>query len=66
MKVLRKNGQCMLDGFIESVRLNEDGNAEVRILTSARLTCYRLVITKQDMHELKLLLHAVSPEESLI
>lgn len=66
MKILRDNGEPVLDAFIESALLNDDDEAVINLLTSARLTRYRLVITKQDMRELKILLHAIKPQESLI
>ena len=55
MKVRRDNGQLMLTGDIEDIRLNENGNAVLEIRTYARSTRYRVVITPNDMDRMKLL-----------
>ena len=57
MQVLRHNGQKVLEGDIWEVRIKDNGDAALTVLTHAKSTLYSVILTPADIDEMKLLFH---------
>jgi hypothetical protein len=57
MKLIRKNGQKVLEGDIQGIVANKD-KATLELLTYAKSTTYFLELTPRDINDIKLLLNS--------
>lgn len=56
MKILRRDNYPIVDAVIDSIELDEEGNAHVHMLTVSNQTPYTLVMSPLDMEEMRTLL----------
>ena len=58
MKILRKNGDPVLEAQIASFTISDvEGIVDINLYTYARNTHYRLILDGRDVQALKLLFH---------